>query len=1294
MPSRLLCFCTTKEDQHLLHHPHAHTFCKQIISLQAARVTLVDLTTKHFTAPYQTLFIYNHCQIAITQPSKMAADKSELNSQPHPVIVLKLGGSSSGAVSTGNITNPKNSNSTSSAGSTESLGSAKEDKGDKSVSSTTTTDVPKREEHSSTISQSKSPEEHDQSKVSEENDASPFQTVQVKHEPTSGEGGQQDTDNHALLSLDIPSPSIPDTATGGNAQQQLRSAPATTQSSQQPGMQLTDAFAYLDKVRTEFSDQPEVYNRFLQVMREFKANTIDANGVIARVVHLFKGHRALILGFNAFLPRTHHIDPNLTDFTHLMYPQHQQQQSPIGQAQSRLGPRSANPIPPPNLPSPSPNWLMEIQQQPRLAPALPQSSTYHHYYSPGSINSVRSSIPQQQQQPVLAPQPPPPLAPLHQQLPPQPHPSMNFGPSPPGQRRPMSQQPPFQAIPSNSTPSNTSGNQFNRAVAFVKKIKHRYSNDSETYRTFLNCLHAFHRDQRSVPDVCRQVSGLFRDAPDLMEEFLQFLPTNNANITEDIETAITNRKRPYRPTPSQPPIIRTQEETVFFEKVRRYLGSRAVYAEFLKCLSLYSQDILKLRDLMQLVNGFIGGATDLIEWFKRYIGVTSSVQEDQTIQALPQSPQRERERERVGELYSSMPELNLAACKKFGSYRIYPNTYRLVQASGRTPLCLEVLNDTMVSTASFDSEDAGFVSSKKNLYEEALFRCEDERFEMDLLIEHNMATIAILEPLAKKIEVMSEEDRNGLKLDAALSGHSRTIYRKAIKRVYGTERGDEFYKALQEKPVAAVPVVLARLRQKDAEWRRVQRDWSRVWRDVHAKNYYKALDHQGIDFKLADKKTFSVKAFVSEIEAMKGGENVGMGTRLKFDVLPTLPMGSVKLELQAPSNNDVLGDVQMLLLHAVKHSATTYSGNDRRDLARLFAQLPSELFGTDPIRTSDPNAVDEGDSSEEERATTRRQARRLALIEPMPSTIKDGKEYPSSGQNPQIIYANNIIYALLRIIHLACERLSLMRTFSVQANDQPYHTEKANVVASFLDLQSTGITAEKSSNFYAVLKDLLSHLLVGPERGGIDAGNFEEQIRFMFGTAAYPMYTFDKLTQAALRQAHACLTESAALLQQYHQWRTNLATNGHSEYTYRLAAESIVGPRDNLFRIECFRDLSLKIYLLERVQGPGSTLTDLPSIPTTSVEQRWSAYVDDFVRMERIDPHYCLRMPFLPRTAQSSRSPIVDYRLQCKICVNTYRLFHIAHTEDFIFGGRGSDAVKLRYNKKKAEERLVRLFNV
>ena len=44
-------------------------------------------------------------------------------------------------------------------------------------------------------------------------------------------------------------------------------------------------------------------------------------------------------------------------------------------------------------------------------------------------------------------------------------------------------------------------------------------------------------------------------------------------------------------------------------------------------------------------------------------------------------------------------------------------------------VCLQVLNDTWVSFPSW-SEDSTFVSSKKTQYEEHIYRCEDERFEV------------------------------------------------------------------------------------------------------------------------------------------------------------------------------------------------------------------------------------------------------------------------------------------------------------------------------------------------------------------------------------------------------------------------------------------------------------------------------------------------------------------------------------------------------------------------------------
>ena len=71
---------------------------------------------------------------------------------------------------------------------------------------------------------------------------------------------------------------------------------------------LNDALTYLDQVKVRFQDQPEVYNKFLDIMKDFKSQAIDTPGVIDRVSTLFHGHPHLIQGFNTFLPPGYKIE--------------------------------------------------------------------------------------------------------------------------------------------------------------------------------------------------------------------------------------------------------------------------------------------------------------------------------------------------------------------------------------------------------------------------------------------------------------------------------------------------------------------------------------------------------------------------------------------------------------------------------------------------------------------------------------------------------------------------------------------------------------------------------------------------------------------------------------------------------------------------------------------------------------------------------------------------------------------------------------------------------------------------
>lgn len=78
-------------------------------------------------------------------------------------------------------------------------------------------------------------------------------------------------------------------------------------------LKVEDALSYLDQVKFKFGNQPQVYNDFLDIMKEFKSQSIDTPGVIQRVSNLFKGHPELIVGFNTFLPPGYKIEVQAND---------------------------------------------------------------------------------------------------------------------------------------------------------------------------------------------------------------------------------------------------------------------------------------------------------------------------------------------------------------------------------------------------------------------------------------------------------------------------------------------------------------------------------------------------------------------------------------------------------------------------------------------------------------------------------------------------------------------------------------------------------------------------------------------------------------------------------------------------------------------------------------------------------------------------------------------------------------------------------------------------------------------
>jgi len=181
-------------------------------------------------------------------------------------------------------------------------------------------------------------------------------------------------------------------------------------------------------------------------------------------------------------------------------------------------------------------------------------------------------------------------------------------------------------------------------------------------------------------------------------------------------------------------------------------------------------------------------------------------------------------------------------------------------------MCNAVLNDEWASHPTWASEDSGFVAHRKNAFEEGLHRIEEERHDYDFHIEANTKCIQLLEPIAQQMLNLSVHERETFQIPPGLGGSSTSIYKRVLKKIYGPEKGAEVVNEMFNDPFAVVPVVLARLKQKDEEWRFTQREWEKVWQAQTEAMHLRSLDHMGIQVKQSDKRSLSAKHLVDVIK--------------------------------------------------------------------------------------------------------------------------------------------------------------------------------------------------------------------------------------------------------------------------------------------------------------------------------------------------------------------------------------------------------------------------------------------
>ena len=440
-----------------------------------------------------------------------------------------------------------------------------------------------------------------------------------------------------------------------------------------------------------------------------------------------------------------------------------------------------------------------------------------------------------------------------------------------------------------------------------------------------------------------------------------------------------------------------------------------------------------------------------------------------------------------------------------------------------------MLNDTWVSFPSW-SEDSQFVTSRKTQYEEHIYRTEDERFEFDVVLETNRDTVKVLECVQKKMGRMPPEEAARYRLDDCLGGNSPTIHQRAIRRIYGDKSAD-IIDGLKRNPVVAVPLVLRRLKAKDAEWREVQKQFNKVWREQNEKYYLKSLDHQGMIFKQNDIRAIRSKSLLNEIETLYDEQH----EQLEQSGVAASPGPHLTLQYKDKS---ILNDAADLLIHHVKRQTSIHKEDKlkikallKQSLPDLFYHTRQEMSDTESEKDSE-SEKDDSDNEDSKKSKKTKEDKKEILVkdEEVMAEMREGECPPHARdaedtESYSLLMANNHWYLFLRLHCTLCERLLTMyeQALVIAAEEGEESTARKENTATALRLKpKSGLSP---SNYYPTFKDMVMSVL----DGNMDPNAYEDTLREMFGIHAFTAFTLDKVIANAVRQLQHLVQDESSV---------------------------------------------------------------------------------------------------------------------------------------------------------------------
>ena len=342
----------------------------------------------------------------------------------------------------------------------------------------------------------------------------------------------------------------------------------------------------------------------------------------------------------------------------------------------------------------------------------------------------------------------------------------------------------------------------------------------------------------------------------------------------------------------------TVAEQMFFDRVRAHFDRRDLfpeqravaarkhtpYSEFVKCLHLFGVGVIGKDELISLLKGlFIHGNVPRGASSSSSAGGGNSgsaqaanhllADLEKVLVGRGPFARQEAAKRLKGKHSLPLREESLGSSAKpvTVNYTTYPSDYVPPKCSGKTEHERKNLNGKCFSMprdypsrgerhyASPELYDG--VKERRNAYEEVMCRVEDEMAEVDMAIERNASAMRALRPIRDEAASLTEqEERDGMpigRLQYKLKlGSLNSVHIGAIARVYG-KSGEEVIQHLRLNPIAVVPIVYKRLKEKDAEWRKVKKELNKGWKAALTDNHEGSFDVKCVGYKREIEKSFS-----------------------------------------------------------------------------------------------------------------------------------------------------------------------------------------------------------------------------------------------------------------------------------------------------------------------------------------------------------------------------------------------------------------------------------------------------